>query len=72
MSDLTNTIPSVRDGDLAKALRDAYGRGAHHIAQCASIEPDPDERFQENRDAWIRQYMARMPAAAPVSSSGDW
>jgi hypothetical protein len=59
----TNTAPSVRDGDLAKALRDAYGRGhATGISGWAQTHAE----YCEKRDAWIRQYMARMPVALSV------
>ncbi|MGU3387165.1 hypothetical protein ACLBYG_21835 [Methylobacterium sp. D53M] len=66
MSDLTSPLGG---DDLAKALRDAYGRGAHHIVQGASEEPETNEQWQAKRDAWIAQYMARLPAAEPIAAA---
>lgn len=68
MNTPTNTAPSVRDGDLAKALRDAYGQGCRHAV---GIAPETSTAYREKRDAWIRQYMARMPVAVPSVRDGE-
>ncbi|MGE8129071.1 hypothetical protein ACQKQD_19020 [Methylobacterium sp. NPDC080182] len=64
MSDL----PSPLGGDdLAKALRDAYGQGAAHFERLRETGESVSSSL-DKRDAWIAQYMARMPAAEPIAT----
>ncbi|WFS07748.1 hypothetical protein [Methylobacterium sp. 391_Methyba4] len=51
---------------IAKALRDAYGQGRRHGAD-RPIERT--EAIAKVRDAWIRQYMARLPAVTPITTA---
>lgn len=61
---MTTTPPAAIGGDeLAKALRDAYGQGCRHAV---GVAPESSTAYREKRDAWIRQYVARLaPAGEP-------
>jgi len=52
---------------IARALRDAYGRGFSQSGEGYNGEYSGDahekQSWRNDRDAWIRQYMARMPTA---------
>lgn len=64
---MTTTPPAAIGGDeLAKALRDAYGQGCRHAV---GVAPESATAYREKRDAWIRQYMARLAPAA--GAGGD-
>ena len=64
---MTTTPPAAIGGDeLAKALRDAYGQGCRHAV---GVAPESATAYREKRDAWIRQYMARLAPA--VGAGGD-
>lgn len=58
-----STTPAAAIGgdELAKALRDAYGQGCRHAV---GVAPESATAYREKRDAWIRQYMARLTPAA--------
>ncbi len=70
MSDLTSPLGG---DDLAKALRDAHGQGYEVGLQAAGIEQHLRELVAryEARDAWIAQYMARLPAAEPIAAASE-
>lgn len=52
-----NTFVSI---DIEKAMRDAYGRGYAHCGRQAGEAPQGLNGYNDERDAWIRQYMARL------------
>lgn len=61
---MTTTPPAAIGGDeLAKALRDAYGQGFGHGRQDHG-SGETCAQYWAKRDAWIRQYMARLAPAA--------
>lgn len=49
---------------IAKALRDAYGQGYNAAVRNPGM-------YTTTRDAWIRQYLARMPVAVPAGRDGE-
>jgi len=58
------TIPSGEA--FTKVLRDVYGQGWDHAVKEGSAS---EQEYQDKRDAWIRQYLARMPVAVPAQST---
>lgn len=68
MSDLTSPLGG---DDLAKALRDAYGQGyaVGSAFEVSSHDLQSSARKRLQRDAWIAQYMARLPAAEQKGAS---
>lgn len=64
---LTTKLAAGGEVDLAKALRDAYGQGCTHAVGFA---PESATAYREKRDAWIRQYMARLAPADALDIAG--
>lgn len=57
---LTTKLADAAEVDIEKALRDAWGQGRQYGR--AQAFPEQAEITDAKRDAWIRQYVARMPA----------